>query len=279
MSDAAAIRAPARSYLFVPATHPERIGRAIGSGADAVIVDFEDAVAPDAKASAREGLAGSWLQWQARAAAAGVSLLVRVNAADSEYHAGDLDWCRARRARDLVLPKADAAALDALALALPHANYYPLMETAAGFADLRAVSRAAGVVRLLLGSIDLMFDLDVADEDEPLDYFRARLVMHSRAAGLPAPVDGVCTAIGDAVELARQTTRARRFGFGAKLLIHPQQVAQVHAGLAPSERERAWARRIVAAAAGAQGAALAVDGKMVDRPVLERARKILRQAG
>lgn len=273
------MKAPARSYLFVPATRPERIGRAIGSGADAVIVDFEDAVAPDAKVPAREALAGSWPQCQARAAAAGVVLLVRVNAADSEYHAGDLDWCRAQQAFGLVLPKADAAALDGLARALPQASCYPLMETAAGFADLRAVSCAAGVVRLLLGSIDLMFDLDVGDEDEPLDYFRAKLVMHARAAGLPAPVDGVCTAIGDAAEINRQTARARRFGFGAKLLIHPQQVAPVHAGLAPSAAEVAWARRIVAAAADARGAAVAVDGKMVDRPVLERASRILQQAG
>lgn len=279
MSKAAAMKAPARSYLFVPATRPERIGRAIGSGADAVIVDFEDAVAPDAKVSAREALAASWPQCQGQAAAAGVALLVRVNAADSEYHAGDLDWCRAQQAFGLVLPKADAAALDGLARALPQASCYPLMETAAGFADLRAVSRAAGVVRLMLGSIDLMFDLDVADEDEPLDYFRAKLVMHSRAAGLPAPVDGVCTAIGDAVEINRQTARARRFGFGAKLLIHPHQVAPVHAGLAPSAAEVAWARRIVAAAADARGAAVAVDGKMVDRPVLERASRILQQPG
>ncbi len=279
MSATAKLHALARSYLFVPATRAERIGPAIGSGADAVIVDFEDAVAPQAKVSAREGLRAGWAQWQAQAAAAGVALLVRVNAAGSEYHAGDLDWCRAQQAFGLVLPKADAVALAALARAMPQARCYPLMETAAGFADLRDVSRAAGVVRLLFGSIDLMFDLDVADEDEPLDYFRSKLVAHSRAAGLPAPVDGVCTALGDAAELARHTARARRFGFGAKLLIHPQQVAPVHAGLAPSADQLAWAQRIVATAADANGAAVAVDGKMVDRPVLERARRILQQAG
>ncbi|MBV8157693.1 MAG: CoA ester lyase, partial [Dyella sp.] len=139
----------------------------------------------------------------------------------------------------------------------------------------RNVARAPGVSRLLFGSIDLMFDLDVGDDDAPLHHFRSELVMQSRAAGLPAPVDGVCTAIGDADALAADTARARRFGFGAKLLIHPNQVAGVHAALAPSAEELAWARRVVEQAAAAQGAAIAVDGKMVDRPVLERAQRIV----
>ncbi len=140
------------------------------------------------------------------------------------------------------------------------------------FAGLRELARAGGVVRLLFGSIDLMFDLDAQDDGEALHYFRSRLVLHSRAAGLPAPVDGVCTAIGDDAALAAETRRARAFGFGAKLLIHPRQVRGVHDGLAPSADERHWAGRVMAAAAAADGAAVAVDGKMVDRPVLERAR-------
>lgn len=123
-----------------------------------------------------------------------------------------------------------------------------------------------------------MFDLDVADDGEPLHHFRSELVLHSRAAGLPTPVDGVCTAIGDAEALAADTARGRRFGFGAKLLIHPNQVEGVHAALAPSAQEVAWARRVVAQAAAAQGAAIAVDGKMVDRPVLERALRIVAAA-
>jgi citrate lyase subunit beta/citryl-CoA lyase len=267
-----------RSYLFVPATRPERIGKAIDCGAEAVIVDFEDAVAPDDKASAREALASPWASLRARASQAKVELLVRINAADTAYHEGDLQWCAAQDVDSLVLPKAEAAGVRALHERLPGTRCHPLLETATGFATLRDVATAPGVARLLFGSIDLMFDLDVANEGEPLHYFRSRLVLHSRAAGLPAPVDGVCTAIGDAAALDAETQRARAFGFGAKLLIHPGQVAGVHAGLAPSARERAWAQRIIDAAAAAQGAAVAVDGKMVDRPVLERARRILANA-
>jgi citrate lyase subunit beta/citryl-CoA lyase len=267
-----------RSYLFVPANRPERIGKAIDCGAEAVIVDFEDAVAPDDKATAREALAAPWADLRARASQAKVELLVRINAADTSYHEGDLQWCAALGVDSVVLPKAEAAGVRALHQRLPGARCHPLLETAAGFATLRELAAGPGLARLLFGSIDLMFDLDVSDDGQPLHYFRSRLVLHSRAAGLPAPVDGVCTAIGDAAALEAETLRARAFGFGAKLLIHPGQVAGVHAGLSPSAEEQAWARRIVDAAAAAQGAAVAVDGKMVDRPVLERARRILASA-
>lgn len=266
-------RAP-RSYLFVPGSRPERIGKAIAAGADAVIVDLEDAVAPDDKAAARHNLHAPWPALRAQADAAGVTLLVRVNGADTAYFGDDLAFCRDLAVAAIVLPKADCAALEALRAVLSDIACYALLETAAGFRDLGEVARAPGVIRLMFGSIDLMFDLDVADDDAPLHHFRSELVLHSRAAGLPAPVDGVCTAIGDAQALAADTARARRFGFGAKLLIHPNQVAGVHAALAPSAEDVAWARRVVAQAAAANGAAIAVDGKMVDRPVLERAQRI-----
>jgi citrate lyase subunit beta/citryl-CoA lyase len=268
-----------RSYLFVPALRPDRIAKAIASGADAVIVDFEDAVAPDTKAQARDDLSAPWRDLQRQASAAGIALLVRINGVDTPYFDGDVQWCRDAGVTGIVLPKAEPVGMRALAQALPGMRCYPLMETAAGFAALREVAAMPGVARLLFGSIDLMFDLGVADDGAPLHYFRSRLVLHARAAGLPAPVDGVCTAIGDAQALAADTARARAFGFGAKLLIHPQQVDGVHAGLAPSAQEQAWAERVIAAAEGAGGGAVAVDGKMVDRPVLERARRILDSGG
>lgn len=264
-----------RSYLFVPANRPDRVGKALAAGADAVIVDFEDAVAPADKAAAREGLRAPWAGLARQAADAGVLLLVRVNAAGTPYHDDDIAWCHALGVDALVLPKADAEAMRALRQALPAVQCHALLETAAGFAQLAELAAQPGVVRLLFGSIDLMGDLGVGDEGEPLHAFRSLLVLHSRAAGLPAPVDGVCTALGDTAVLAAETARARAFGFGAKLLIHPAQVDPVHAGLAPTEAELAWARRVVEAAASADGAAVAVDGKMVDRPVLERARRIL----
>ncbi len=270
-------RAP-RSYLFVPASRPERIGKALAAGADAVIVDLEDAVAPEAKLEARDALRTPWPALQDQADAAGVALLLRVNGADTAYFADDLAFCQTHAVRAIVLPKTDKASLAALRAVLPDMPCHALLETAAGFADLRDVAKTPGVTRLLFGSIDLMFDLDVGDDDLPLHHFRSELVLHSRAAGLPAPVDGVCTAIGDAEALAADTLRGRRFGFGAKLLIHPNQVGGVHQALAPTGAEVAWARRVVEQAAAAHGAAIAVDGKMVDRPVLERAQRIVAAA-
>lgn len=264
-----------RSYLFVPANRPDRVGKALAAGADAVIVDFEDAVAPADKATAREGLRARWPALAQQAVSAGVLLLVRVNAAGTPYHDDDVAWCRDLGVDSLVLPKADAEAMQRLRQAWPCVQCHALLETAAGFAKLAQLAAQPGVVRLLFGSIDLMGDLGVGDEGEPLHAFRSLLVLHSRAAGLPAPVDGVCTALGDTAVLAAETARARAFGFGAKLLIHPAQVGPVHAGLAPTESELAWARRVVEAATSADGAAVAVDGKMVDRPVLDRARRIL----
>ncbi|PWK30992.1 HpcH/HpaI aldolase/citrate lyase family protein [Cupriavidus plantarum] len=267
-----------RSYLFVPASRPDRIGKAIAAGPDAVIVDLEDAVAPDDKDAARAALATAWADLRPRADTSGVALLVRVNGADTVWFEADLTTCRQMGVSAVVLPKADPPALRAMRALLPDTACLALLETAAGFDDLRAVARAPGVERLLFGSIDLMADLDVADDGAPLDYFRSAIVAASRAAGLPAPVDGVCTAIGDAEALAADTARGRRFGFGAKLLIHPNQVPGVHAALAPSADALAWARRVVDQAAAANGAAIAVDGKMVDKPVLDRALRILADA-
>jgi citrate lyase subunit beta/citryl-CoA lyase len=135
------------------------------------------------------------------------------------------------------------------------------------------------VVRLVFGSVDFQFDLGIPEEGAPLAMFRSQLVYASRLGGAAAPVDGVTVALDDAAQLAADTARARAFGFGGKLCIHPRQVVAVNAGFLPDEREVAWARRIVAAAEqGADSAAIAVDGAMVDRPVILKAQAILARA-
>lgn len=279
-----------RSYLFVPADRPERIGKALSSGADAVIVDLEDAVAPQDKAVARGRLA-DWLQ----GASAG-SVLVRVNATTSADFDDDLRVCAHPAVRGVVVPKAETAdALAAVAAALPGRALLPLIETAVGYEAVRDVARAPGVSRLLFGSIDFQVDLgieaghglagdhdggegDEAASGDALLFFRSGIVLASRLAGLEAPVDGVTTALDDGAALARATARARRLGFGAKLCIHPRQVEAVNRGFSPSDVELDWARRVLAAAAGSGGAAVAVDGRMVDAPVLLRARRLMDRA-
>lgn len=263
---------PARSYLFVPADRPDRIDKALASGADAVIVDLEDAVAPQAKVHARTALAG----WLATASAS--TVLVRVNAAQTPWWDDDLRLAAHPAVAGVVVPKACGAADLAVARdAVGGRPLLPLVETAAGLDAVDTVARAPGVRRLLFGSVDFQADLGIEGDDDALLAFRSRLVLASRLAGLAAPVDGVTLAVTDADAVLRDTVRARRLGFGAKLCIHPAQVAAVHRGFAPTADELDRARRIVAAADAAGAAALAVDGRMVDAPVVQRARDLLRR--
>jgi citrate lyase subunit beta/citryl-CoA lyase len=261
-----------RSYLFVPGDRPERFAKALASGADAVIVDLEDAVAPAAKASARAAVA-AWLD------AGGGPIALRVNGAATGEFERDLALAAKPGVAAVMLAKAERAAdLARVRAAAPQAALLPLVETAQGIDRLRELAAAPGVQRLAFGSIDLALDLGVADE-EALAPLRIQLVLASRLVGLAAPIDGVCTALDDEAQLLAATRRARACGFGAKLAIHPRQIAPIHAALAPSAEEIAWAERVTAAAAAAHGAAVAVDGRMVDAPVLARAQEVLRQAG
>ena len=262
----------ARSYLFVPADRPERYAKALASGADAVIVDLEDAVAPAAKERARATLA-AWLD------GGGAGIVVRINDAASPEFDADLAIAARPGVVAVVVAKAERAeGLARVRAAAPAAALLPLIETAAGIDRVREIAGAPGVQRLVFGSIDLQLDLGIEGDGDELLVFRSALVLASRLAGLDAPVDGVSTAIDDAAALDADTRRARRLGFGAKLCIHPRQVAVVHAAFAPSAEELAWAGRVVAAAAGAAGGAVAVDGRMVDRPVLLRAQALLARA-
>ena len=180
----------------------------------------------------------------------------------------------------VVLPKAEDASLLAQAgMAAPGKALLPLVETAAGLDSVQALAAVPGVQRLVFGSLDFQVDLGIEDDGDALLLARSQLVLASRLARLEAPVDGVTTSLDDPQALAADTARARRLGFGAKLCIHPRQVAGVNAGMSPSDTEIDWARRIVAAIQASGGAAVAVDGKMVDAPVLLRAQSLLRRAG
>jgi citrate lyase subunit beta/citryl-CoA lyase len=265
----------ARSFLFVPGHRPERFAKALASGADAVIVDLEDAVPLDAKDTARDALL---VAWSGLDAAEHARLLVRVNPAGTPWHEADLTAVASLSSLGAVmLPKAENPQQVEHAFRASGVPVLPLIESAEGVGQMDQIARAPGVLRLGLGHIDLQADLGMScgpDEAE-LAPIRVALVVASRCAGLPAPVDGVTTATTDADVLARDAQRSRRFGFGAKLCIHPAQVAGVHQALAPTEAECDWARRVLAAEVEARGGAFSVDGKMVDPPVLLLARKIL----
>lgn len=268
----------ARTYLFVPGNRPERFAKALASGADVVVLDLEDAVAEDAKAAARNAIAN----WAMQAGSdERRRVAVRSNDAASPHFADDLRLLRDAGLAQLMLPKAEhAEQIGAVRAALPEAGILPLVESARGIARCEAIAAAPGVVRLVFGTLDfaLDLDLDIDADAEPLAYAAGQLAIASRAAELLPPVAGVTPQIDDEARLLADFAWARRRGFGAKLCIHPKQVAPVHAALAPSAQELENARRVLAAEAASPGAAR-LDGRMVDRPVVLMAQRVLRRAG
>ncbi|SFI51698.1 HpcH/HpaI aldolase/citrate lyase family protein [Albimonas pacifica] len=256
-----------RSYLFVPGQRPDRFAKAAASGADAIILDLEDAVGPEQKDEARAHVA-SWL-------ADGGAGLVRINGQGTPWFDDDLAMLACYAETAAMVPKAEPAALAAVAARLPGRPLLALIESAAGLASAREGARAPGVARLAFGNLDFSADMGMDPPDEGLDPARFEIVLASRLAGLPPPVDGVRVELEDAAGLTAEVRRKRGLGFGAKLCIHPAQVGPVNAGFSPSAAEIDWARRIEAAMAEAAGSAVRVDGKMVDKPLLEKARRIL----
>lgn len=257
----------ARSYLFVPGDRPDRFDKAAASGADRVILDLEDAVRPEAKAVARDAVAG----WGSRAGA-----VVRINGAESPWFADDLALLRDAGIVEVMIPKADPEVLRVVRETLgDDVEIIALIETVAGLLQLRQICSAARIGRLAFGNLDFSLDAGIDETDRELDPVRLQLVLESRFARLPAPIDGVLPALNDPTALASGVRRARSLGFSAKLCIHPSQVASVNDGFLPNADEIAWATRVLAAIEGAAGGAVSVDGKMVDRPVVERARALV----
>jgi citrate lyase subunit beta / citryl-CoA lyase len=259
-----------RSYLFVPGDRPERFDKALASGAHAVILDLEDAVMPDRKPQARAAMR-QWLsQTDAR-------VWVRVNPADTPWHAEDCALLELPGVRGVMMPKAqDAPALARLADTLrANQSIIPLVESVAGWFEALSLARVPRVHRLAFGSLDFMSDSGIQGDGEELDAVRSHLVLVSRLAGLPPPVDGVSLVIDDANQLEADVRRSRRYGFGAKLCIHPKQVPSVHSGFAPTAAEISWARRVLDALASGPLGAIAVDGKLVDKPIALLAQSII----
>jgi (S)-citramalyl-CoA lyase len=262
-----------RSALFVPASRPERIPKALASAADRVIVDLEDAVEADAKTAARAHIA-SFAQ-----AHPGREFLVRVNDAASPWFEDDLAMCRHLPCvAAIVLPKAESAdhVRRATAIGKP---VIPIIESARGAANLREIAHAQHVDRLSFGHLDFTVDLDLRADSAGaaivLDHVRCQIVLHSRAAGLHAPLDGVYPDIQDTAGLKHAAGRAKEMGFGGLLCIHPSQIDIIHAALAPSAADIEWAQRVLAEASATGKAAFKLDGKMVDAPVIERARRLI----
>ena len=175
----------ARSYLYVPGNRPDRFDKACAAGADAVIVDLEDAVAPADKLSARQAVT-SWLS-PAKA------VFVRVNGADTEWFAQDLEACDAAGVVGVVLPKAEKIGDDVIALCRKRGiALLPIIETAPGMAHATAVAGTPCVQRLLFGTIDFQLELGIDGDGDELLAFRSQLVLASRLAGIQDSLDVRC---------------------------------------------------------------------------------------
>jgi len=262
----------ATTWLFVPGHRPERFDKALASGADVIVLDVEDAVAPDDKPEARRAIA----RWCAAAAADRSRLAIRINDPTTAWFADDLELLRSTAVAVAMLPKAEGPGHVAQVVRAMAADGFvvPMIESAKGVAGVEAIASAERVGRLAFGTLDYAVDLDLSGDERGLAYAASRIAVASKCAGLASPIAGVTLALDDEARLAADIAFARACGFGAKLCIHPRQVEAVRRLFAPTPDEIDWAARVVAAAEGHAGA-FALDGTMVDRPVLLKAQAIL----
>ena len=271
-----------RSWLFVPADSERKIAKALDSAADAIIFDLEDSVAPASKARARQLLKGLLPR------SGGPQWWVRINPLGSEYHKDDLDLIGLADVHGIVLPKAESGA-DVVQLAHRTGNipiHAIVTETPASlFGLLSYRDPKSTLAAMSWGAEDLSAAIGATskyDADGHLSFTyrlaRSLCLAGATAAGVQ-PVDGVFADFRDAAGLEAEAVAAAREGFTGKLAIHPDQVATINAAFTPSKNDVAHAQAIVTAfEAEPDAGVLAVDGRMVDRPHLVQARRVLDRA-
>ena len=259
--------------LFVPGDRPDRFAKAAASGADKVILDLEDAVSADKKAEARAAVARHSLPAK--------SVVIRVNGRKSPEFDEDMSALDGTSFATIMLPKTESMSdIDALQKTLNRTvTVIPLIETAAGVANLSEILQTPGVMRAGIGEIDLSLDLGCSSESALIQFARCQLVLQSRAKGLLPPLDGVTATLDDDVSIERAARSAMEMGFGGKLAIHPRQVEPIRRGFQATAQQVSWAQKVLSAANGATGAVRSPDGEMIDAPVIAKAKRILHEAG
>jgi citrate lyase subunit beta/citryl-CoA lyase len=278
---------PLRSFLFAPGNHPRRVEKALTLDADAVILDLEDAVAIAEKPATRHAVVAAYGQPRTG------GLYVRVNAADTEFCHGDFMAIVQPGLEGVILPKVESAAtlqtIDWLlgnlererGLPVGGIDLIPIIETAKGLRDIDAILCAGTrVKRCAFGAGDFTLDVNMrwSREEGELAYARARVVTASRAAGIEAPLDTVWVDLQDEEGLEASTRLALGLGFQGKMCIHPNQIPVVNRVFTPTNAEIDFAERVVAAFAQAEhegSAAIQLDGKFIDYPIVYRAQRTL----
>ncbi|MBQ1059334.1 MULTISPECIES: CoA ester lyase [Micromonospora] len=279
--------AVARSYLYVPGDRADLLDKAAGRGADALVLDLEDAVTPARKAHARETVAG----YLGAAAPAGPELWVRIN---SDQVAADVEVL-SPAAAGVWVPKAEPELLAEVDAALtrvqrrlgpdaPAFRVVALIETARGVLTAPRVAEAPRVLRLGLGEADLAGELGLQPGPERAEFapIRSQVVVASAAAGITPPVGPVETTLRDPERLELTTRALLRQGFRARSAIHPGQIATINEVFTPTEAEVASARAVLAALEraerGGSGVATDADGRLLDRAVVRAAAEVVRRA-
>ena len=257
--------------LFVPGSRPDRFAKAAVSGADAIILDLEDAVAPPSKEDARKAVAEY-------AGSFGCPVIVRINALGTPWFEADVETVRALPIAAIMLPKTEGPndLADLHQRLDQQLAVVALIETAAGLERLPEILGAPNILCVAFGSIDFALDIGCAHERVALLGARSEIVWRSRAARRSAPLDGVTTLVDSPLATHRDARHSASLGFGGKLAIHPTQIEPIRKAFQPRSSVVDWAERVLAVSAS--GEATRLDGEMVDGPVVERARRILSRA-
>jgi citrate lyase subunit beta/citryl-CoA lyase len=280
-----------RSWMFVPGNQPRRIEKVKNLFADVIIYDLEDAVAVSEKETAQQLVAEAIQQYKGR------TQFVRINDRTTPFYIGDLEAVICSELTGIILSKTEGPedireTCEILTkierdncIEIGTMQIVPLIESASGVFHAYQIAAASKerVKRLAFGSVDYTLDINaqLTKEGTELLYARSQLVIHSRAAGIEAPIDAVYIHIKDTEGLNRDARFAKQLGFQGKLIVHPDQIGPVHDIFSPTLLEIAEATAISAAfdeAVLRGNAAIQLNGKMIDYPVAARAKKIIDQA-
>ncbi len=260
-----------RSYLFAPGHNQKLLAKVFDAGADAVILDLEDAVPTDAKATARRLVAQALIDDPA---------WVRVNAARTDCCEADLEAV-GNLAFGIRIPKTESVedvewVIDRVPAGTP---LICAIESARGVLAAPVIAAVPGVRHLAMGGVDLQQNLNADNGNLHTLYIRSHLVLASRAAGIGPPIDSVYPHLDDPTGLREQAQFARSLGFFGKSAIHPRQLEVLHHVFTPTSDQLTWAQDVLAAFEAAAGEALCLpNGEFVDLPVVERARRLLASA-
>ena len=270
------------AYLFVPATHPKRIIKALTDPAitahvHAVIIDLEDAAADRSPNDVRnefDDLLGNFMQTETTP-----ELWVRIHGASHGEFRLDCEWVKSHDSiSTVVLPKAENAEQVSLAHGLTARSIVAMIESGQGVINVASMAGVAGLMALSYGCLDLLTSLGIGRHTSAemimLDKVRCELVLHSQAHGLTAPIETIYPDFGDDDGFARWLMHARDFGFGGCLIIHPKQLGVVGTHK-ECDGDVAFAKKVLSYHHATGQAVFAIDGQMVDLPVIAWARELL----